>query len=90
MTAEDLVNYSPKSAAQAGTVGEVFQYELESPVSLAPLTAEISLASCRLPEFHGDPADRLIAATAITHGLTLVTSDEKLLARSDLKTLSTR
>jgi len=28
---------------------------------------------------HKDPADRLIAATAITHGATLVTADERLL-----------
>ena len=35
--------------------------------------------SGRLP-LHGDPADRLIVATAITHGHTLCTQDEKILA----------
>jgi PIN domain nuclease of toxin-antitoxin system len=43
-----------------------FTANLAAPVSLAPLTAEISLLSCRLPDFHGDPADRFIVATAIT------------------------
>jgi PIN domain nuclease of toxin-antitoxin system len=58
---------------------------------LLPITPEIALRAYEWPEdFHGDPADRLIAATASVHRLTLVTSDEKLLERTDLKTLSTR
>lgn len=56
-----------------------FSANLESPVSLAPLTAEISRASCRLPDFHGDPADRIIVATAITLGIPLITADEKII-----------
>jgi PIN domain nuclease of toxin-antitoxin system len=56
-----------------------FSANLEPPVSLAPLTAEISLASCRLPDFHGDPADRIIVSTALTLGLPLVTADEKII-----------
>jgi PIN domain nuclease of toxin-antitoxin system len=56
-----------------------FSANLESPISLAPLTAEISMASCRLPDFHGDPADRMIVATAITLGIPLITADEKII-----------
>jgi PIN domain nuclease of toxin-antitoxin system len=56
-----------------------FSANLEAPVSLAPLTAEISSASCRLPDFHGDPADRIIVATAITLGIPLITADEKII-----------
>jgi PIN domain nuclease of toxin-antitoxin system len=56
-----------------------FSANLESPVSLAPLTAGISTASCRLPDFHGDPADRIIVATAITLGIPLITADEKII-----------
>lgn len=56
-----------------------FSANLEAPVSLAPLTAEISMASCRLPDFHGDPADRIIVATAITLGIPLITADEKII-----------
>lgn len=36
-------------------------------------------ASCRLPDFHGDPADRIIVATAITLGIPLITADEKII-----------
>jgi PIN domain nuclease of toxin-antitoxin system len=47
---------------------------------LAPLTPEIALASSRLPEpFHGDPADRIIVATARTMGARLATRDSKIL-----------
>jgi PIN domain nuclease of toxin-antitoxin system len=48
---------------------------------LAPLEPAIAIASCRLPgELHGDPADRILAATARHLDATLVTADEKLLA----------
>ena len=56
-----------------------FSANLETPVSLAPLTAEIATASCRLPDFNGDPADRIIVATAMTLGLPLMTADERII-----------
>lgn len=50
-------------------------------VHLVPLLPSIAIASTRLPgELHGDPADRLIAATARHLDATLVTADGKLLA----------
>jgi PIN domain nuclease of toxin-antitoxin system len=49
-------------------------------LSLAPLTLEIALDCTRLPgTFHGDPADRIIAATARRTGAHLVTRDQRLL-----------
>jgi len=50
-------------------------------IKLAALEPAIAVASTRLPgELHGDPADRIIAATARHLGVALVTEDEKLLA----------
>ena len=50
-------------------------------IRVVPLSAEIAVASTRLPgELHGDPADRLIAATARHEGAILVTRDHSLLA----------
>ena len=50
-------------------------------LSVAPLTPEIALASSRLPEpFHGDPADRIIVATARALGARLLTRDSKIRA----------
>ena len=45
-----------------------------------PVTGEIGIMAAALEQFHGDPADRLIAATALQHSLTLITADEKLLS----------
>jgi PIN domain nuclease of toxin-antitoxin system len=54
---------------------------LELPgVRFAELSPEISVESTRLPwEMHGDPADRILAATARHLGAVLVTADQKLL-----------
>jgi len=50
-------------------------------IALVPLAPEIAVNSTRLPaDFHGDPADRIIVATARTHGYTLVTADSEILA----------
>lgn len=50
-------------------------------VAMAPLSAEILLASSFLPGTPlRDPADRILAATAREHGYTLMTRDAVLLA----------
>ena len=44
------------------------------------LTPEIALETCALPgEFHKDPADRMIVATARIYQATLITKDQKIL-----------
>ncbi len=61
----------------------------EPKINLITLTPAISVESAYLPgEFHGDPADRLIVATARIELLTLLTRDEKILAYSDNKYLN--
>ena len=35
------------------------------------------LRSANLPDFHKDPADRIIIATALIGGITIVTGDNK-------------
>jgi len=48
----------------------------ESVLTLAPLDADVVLALDAMPKsFHGDPADRLIVATARAHRLKLATHD---------------
>jgi PIN domain nuclease of toxin-antitoxin system len=50
-------------------------------IRMAPLEPAAAVASTRLPgELHGDPADRLIVATARHLGAALVTADAALLA----------
>lgn len=52
-------------------------------IAVAPLTPEIMIESVHLPgEVHGDPADRMLAATARVLGATLVTKDDQLIQYS--------
>lgn len=51
------------------------------------ITHEIVTTSMQLP-LHKDPADRLIAATALVLHLTLVTADERLLELKNIRTLA--
>jgi PIN domain nuclease of toxin-antitoxin system len=51
-----------------------------------PVSGEIAIKAASLSSFHGDPADRLIAATALVNSLTLLTADERLL-RTELALL---
>lgn len=43
------------------------------------VTWDIGVRAATLPDFHKDPADRLIVATALAGGHQLVTSDRKIL-----------
>ena len=50
-----------------------------SVVRIAPLTADVVIAVDALPQsFHGDPVDRLIAATARALRLPLATHDRNI------------
>jgi PIN domain nuclease of toxin-antitoxin system len=52
---------------------------LRPPIDLEPVHPEISLLSAGLKDFHGDPADRIIVATALVSGLPLFTADERII-----------
>ena len=55
------------------------------PVHAIPVTFEVAFGSRSIRLGHDDPADRFIAATAMVHGLTLVTADRWLLQCPDIK-----
>jgi PIN domain nuclease of toxin-antitoxin system len=58
-------------------------------VRILELTPEISIESTRLPgDFHRDPADQIIVATARVHNCPLVTSDERILDYPNVKTIT--
>ncbi len=44
-----------------------------------PVAGEVAIAAARLADFHPDPADRLITASASLQGATLVTADDRIL-----------
>lgn len=50
-------------------------------LTFIPLTPDIAIQSSRLPgEIHGDPADRILAATCLQMNASLLTKDRQLLA----------
>jgi PIN domain nuclease of toxin-antitoxin system len=71
-------------------VGEWVRRALTAPgVRLADLTPEIAVDSTRLPApVHGDPADRILVATARRTGAALLTRDERILEMADAGVLS--
>jgi PIN domain nuclease of toxin-antitoxin system len=52
------------------------------------ITPEIAIESTKLPgEFHKDPADQLIVATATIFDISLLTLDKKILDYKHVKTM---
>jgi PIN domain nuclease of toxin-antitoxin system len=49
-----------------------------SGVRCVPVDAAIAARAAQIDDFHGDPADRLIVATAVEHGADLVTKDRAI------------
>lgn len=63
---------------------------LEEGLVEIPVTGAIAAVAGALPDIHGDPADRMIAATALD-GHLLVTADRRLLNwPGDIETLDAR
>lgn len=54
------------------------EIEQHPQITVVPLTARIVATSVALENFHRDPADQIIAATARCLGLPLMTSDERI------------
>jgi PIN domain nuclease of toxin-antitoxin system len=67
-------------------------YEMLRAASLreAPLTHDVAIQAVLVDLPHRDPADRLIAASAKVHELTLVTADDRLLGLREITTLANR
>ena len=62
----------------------------KAPLKEAPLTHDVALGSTSINLPHKDPADHFLVATAVVFDLTLVTSDDRLLATKGLKLLANR
>jgi len=57
-------------------------------IRFVPVDNRIALRSVELPSFpHSDPADRIIVATALTLGASLVTSDKRLASYDPIRTI---
>ena len=56
-------------------------------LSVLPISPDIAVMAQSGKFMHGDPADRLIASTAMVRGAELVTADEYLRSIPELKTI---
>ena len=58
---------------------ESFLYEVEQKFVVLPITRAVCLQTLAFPpDYPKDPADRIIGATAVVQGLTLVTADRAI------------
>jgi PIN domain nuclease of toxin-antitoxin system len=61
---------------------------IETQFTVLPITAAIAAATTRLPaSFPRDFADRIIGATALVHGATLITADQRIQKAKGIRTL---
>jgi PIN domain nuclease of toxin-antitoxin system len=67
-----------------------FEQALNYPgIRIIELTPDIAVGSTRMPgEFHRDPANQIIVATARVYDCPLVTSDERILNYPHVKTIA--
>ena len=58
---------------------ESFLYEVEQKFVVLPITRAVCVQTLAFPpDYPNDPADRIIGATAVVQGLTLVTADQAI------------
>jgi PIN domain nuclease of toxin-antitoxin system len=85
---ETAMLHSRRRIIVPGALRDWLRATIDSPrLAILPLTLEIAVQSESLP-MHGDPADRLIAATAIEYDCPLATVDRRLIELPMVKTVS--
>lgn len=84
----EIAMLAAKHRIDLRTSAESFLDEVETQFVVKPITGRICAETTRLPEnYPRDPMDRMIAATAIVEGLTLVTADAAIRNSKVLATL---
>jgi PIN domain nuclease of toxin-antitoxin system len=79
ITLLELATLAHKGRVHLNISLESFLQEVENRFVVLPMNGEICARSLQLPEtFPNDPADRVIAATALVRGFPLVTADNAI------------
>lgn len=75
----ELAGLARKGRIELRSPPEMFFKELEARFAIQPITGRICAAAMKLPEkYPKDPMDRIIGATAIVEGMSLVTADTQI------------
>lgn len=76
----EVASLSSKGRIKLAMPLEAFLESLEQSFTVMPITSKECARTVGLPEgYPGDPADRIIGATALVEGLTLITADRRIL-----------
>ena len=78
----EVAMLAAKGRIELGTQTEnwLLEASLRTSVTVVPLDAAIAASSCAIELPQGDPADRMIVATALKLGASVLTADEQIQA----------
>lgn len=84
----EIANAARRKRLLLHSTTEEFIAAIQTKLTLVPLTAGIAICAAELPDaFHGDPMDRIVAATAIISDCTLITHDDRIRRANACKVL---
>jgi PIN domain nuclease of toxin-antitoxin system len=73
---------------EASATLDALLVSMEQTFTVLPITVAIAAATTRLPDsYPRDPADRIIGATTLVHGATLITADQRIRKAKAVSTL---
>jgi PIN domain nuclease of toxin-antitoxin system len=88
ITLLELATLSSKGRIRLDISLESFLHEVEARFIVLPISGRACVRALGLPEaYPKDPADRMIAATALVEGLSLVTADRDIRRSRSLHTI---
>jgi len=88
ITLLELTTLASKGRIQLGASLESFLSEIEKRFVVFPITARVCVRTLGLPaNYPKDPADRIIGATALVEGLSLLTADREIRRARALSTI---
>jgi PIN domain nuclease of toxin-antitoxin system len=84
----EVASLSRKNRIELGMSLEGFLQSLEESFTVLPITGRACARTVEFPaDYPRDPADRIIGATALVDGLTLITADRNILASQAVRTV---
>ena len=88
MTLLEIAVIESRRRIQLNTSLETFLSEVETRFTVLPINGRICVRAMGLPaDYPKDPADRIIAATALVEGISLVTADNDIQRSKALSTI---